>query len=81
VDDPNVVAGTSPVYIYCGNRLIRSGADAEYFIRWFDDITRQAHPGWPELERKHVLDQFAEAKRIFERRARESGTMTKQVQK
>ena len=35
------------------------------------DITRQveAHPGWrSERERPNVLDQFAEARRIFEQR-------------
>jgi hypothetical protein len=50
---------------------MRSREDAEFFIRWIDDITRQAeaHPGWrSERERKHVLDQFAEARRIFEQR-------------
>jgi len=75
VDDIYVVAETSPVYVYCGNEAIRSREDAEYFIRWIDDITRQAeaHPGWrSERERKHVLDQFAEAKRIFEQRASEA---------
>jgi Tol biopolymer transport system component len=72
VDDIYVVAETSPVYVYCGQQPIRSREDAEYFIRWIDGITRlaEAHPGWrSEAERKHVLDQFAEAKRIFEQRA------------
>jgi TolB protein len=75
VDDIYVVAETSPVYVNCGDQLVRSREDAEYFVRWIDDITRQAeaHPGWrSERERKHVLDQFAEAKRIFEQRAREA---------
>ncbi len=68
VDDVYVVAETSPVYD--GLRLwpIRSKAkDAEYFVRWIDGITRlaQAHPGWrSDRERAHVLDQFAEAKRV-----------------
>jgi hypothetical protein len=73
VDDQYVVGETSPVYVYCGGQPIRSRADAEFFIRWIDDITRQAeaHPGWrSEQERRHVLDQFAEARRIFEQRLR-----------
>jgi TolB protein len=73
IDDQYVVAETSPVYVYCGNQPIRSREDAEYFIRWIDDITRQAesHPGWrSDRERRHVLDQFAEARRIFMERAR-----------
>jgi len=72
VEDTYVVAETSPVYVYCGGQPIRSREDAEYFIRWIDDITRQAeaHPGWrSERERKHVLDQFAEARRILVQRS------------
>jgi len=75
VEDAYVTAETSPVYVYCGDRPIRSRGDAEYFIRWIDDITRQAgaYPGWrSEKEKKHVLDQFAEGRRIFEQRAREA---------
>ena len=72
VEDTYVVAETSPVYVYCGGQPIRSREDAEYFIRWIDDITRQAeaHPGWrAERERKHVLDQFAAARRILVQRS------------
>ncbi len=75
VDDIYAVAETSPVYVYCGDRPMRSREDAEYFVRWIDDITKQAeaHPGWrSESERKHVLDQFAEARRILEQRASEA---------
>jgi Tol biopolymer transport system component len=75
IEDEYVVAETSPVYVYCGDRPIRSREDADYFIRWIDDITRQAeeHSGWRSpRERKHVLGQFAEARKIFEQRAREA---------
>ena len=75
VEDGYVVAETSPVYVYCGDEPIRSREDAEYFLRWVDDVARQAeaHPGWrSERERKHVLGQFAEARRIWEQRAREA---------
>jgi hypothetical protein len=64
------------VYVYCGNQPIRSREDAEYFIRWIDDVGRQAeaHTGWrTDRERKHVLDQFAEARRVWEQRAKEAG--------
>jgi hypothetical protein len=74
IDDSYVVGETSPVYVYCGDRPIRSREDAEYFIRWIDDITTQAsqHPGWrSERERQHVLGQFKEARAVFEQRARE----------
>ena len=75
VEDAYVIAETSPVYVYCGNQPIRSRADAEYFLRWVDDVGRQAeaHPGWRSArERKHVLDQFAEARRVWEQRAKEA---------
>ncbi len=73
-DDDFPYAETSPVYVRCANGLVRSRADAEYFIRWIDDITRQAseHPGWrSDAEKKSVLAQFAEARKIFEKRAGE----------
>jgi hypothetical protein len=69
VDDAEIVAETSPVYISCGGRPVRSRSDAEYFIRWIDDVARQAeqHPGWRSSEQKrHVLAQFAEARKAFE---------------
>jgi TolB protein len=75
VDDSYIVAETSPVYVYAGDKPIRSKADAEYFIRWIDGITKLAeeHPGWrSDQERKHVLSQFAEARKIFEERASEA---------
>lgn len=75
IDDSYVVAETSPVYVYTGNAKIRSKDDAMYFIEWIDGITKQAqaHPGWrSERERSHVLEQFQQARKVFEERARES---------
>jgi hypothetical protein len=75
VDDVYVVAETSPVYVYCGDQPIRSREDAEYFVHWIDDITHQAeaNTSWrSETERKHVLSQFAEARRILVQRAEEA---------
>jgi TolB protein len=74
-DDNFPFAETSAIYVTCGDRPVRSREDAEYFIRWIDDVTRQAerHPGWrSERERKHVLSQFAEARKILEQRAAEA---------
>jgi hypothetical protein len=75
IDDSYVVGETSPVYVYIGSQAIRSKGDAEYFIAWIDDITKQAqaHAGWrSERERSHVLDQFQQARKVFEQRAREA---------
>jgi TolB protein len=72
IDDPFPFAETGAIFVICGDQPIRSRADAEYFIRWIDDVGRQAeqHPGWRSgAEKKHVLDQFAEARKIFEQRA------------
>ncbi len=75
IDDTRLYAETGPVFVYRGEEPIRSAEDAEYFIRWIDDISRQAreHPGWrSDREREHVLGQFEEARAIFEQRAREA---------
>ena len=75
IDDKYPVAETSPVYVYVGDKPIRSKEDAEYFIEWIDNITKlwDENPHWrSEAEKKHVLDQFAEARAIYVRRAQEA---------
>ena len=75
VDDTRLYAETGPIYVYRGDQLIRSREDAEYFVRWIDDIARQAsaHPGWrSNREREHVLAQFEEARTVFVQRANEA---------
>ncbi|MBI3696361.1 MAG: CehA/McbA family metallohydrolase, partial [Acidobacteria bacterium] len=72
IDDRFAYAETGAIYVMTGDQPIRSRTDAEYFIRWIEDIARQAeqHPGWrSDRERKHVLSQFAEARKVFEQRA------------
>ncbi len=75
VDDTRLYAETGPIYVYKGEEPIRSKQDAEYFVQWIDDISRQAreHPGWrSDREREHVLGQFGEARAVFVQRAREA---------
>ena len=75
VDDVRLHGETGAIFVYCGEEPIRSAADAEYFIRWIDDISRQAreHPGWrSDREREHVLTQFEAAREVFVERAREA---------
>jgi hypothetical protein len=75
IDDDYVVGETGPIYVYTGKQPIRSKQDAQYFVRWIDGITKQAqeHTGWrSDQERKHVLGQFAEARKVFEEREREA---------
>jgi hypothetical protein len=74
VDDSYVVGETSPIYVYTGDKAIRSPEDAQYFIRWIDDITRQAeqHPGWrSDKEKQHVLGQFKQARQVFVERSQQ----------
>jgi Tol biopolymer transport system component len=75
IDDSIPIAETGAIYVLAGDQPIRSRTDAEYFLRWIDDLTRQAneHPGWrSERERRHVLGQFAEARKVFAQRAAEA---------
>jgi len=74
IDDTHLHAETGAVYVYCGDRPIRSKEDAEYFITWIDDLERQAneHKGWrSERERSHVLGQLEEARQVYRDRAAE----------
>ena len=56
-----------------GGQPILEKASAAYFVKWIDKLTEMAsaHPGWrSEKEKAHVLAQFAEARAIYESRAR-----------
>jgi TolB protein len=75
VDSPFPFAETSPVYVYVGERPIRSKEDSEYFIARIDGVIEElkASSQWrSEEERRHVLDQYAEARRIYHERALDS---------
>src|SRR5438309_1736393 len=75
VDDPYPFAESSPIYVHCGGRPIRSEEDARYFLTWIDAISRMAaEDRWwrSEGEKAHVLSQFQEARKVFEQRLREA---------
>lgn len=75
IDDSYPFAETSPIYVYCGSRPIRSSEDANYFVKWIDAISKAAAQdlGWrSEKEKMHVLSQFGEARRIYLQRAQEA---------
>ena len=72
VDDFYPFAETSPIYVDCGGRPIRSGEDARYFVTWIQAMSKMAaaDPGWrSETEKSHVLGQFQAAQEVFEQRA------------
>ena len=65
------MATTNAIYVYAGDRPIRSKESADYFVRWIDKLTAMAseHPGWrSEKEKQHVLGQFREAREIYAKR-------------
>ncbi len=75
LDDSYPAAETSPVYVYVGDRPIRSKADAQYFVQWIDDITKiwSSSTMWrSDREKQHVLAQFAEARKVYERQIQEA---------
>ncbi|MDW8355579.1 MAG: CehA/McbA family metallohydrolase [Bryobacterales bacterium] len=68
-------AVTNAVRVYVGRQPIRNRASAEYFVRWMDKLRRMAEqwPWWRSgKERAHVLAQFEEATRLYERLAAEA---------
>jgi TolB protein len=73
VENTRPQAQTNPVYVIVDGQPIRDRASAEYFVRWIDRLTEMAaaHPGWrSDKEKAHVLGQFAEARAIYQERAK-----------
>jgi WD40 repeat protein len=73
VENTRPQAQTNPVYVIVDGQPIRDRAAAEYFVRWIDRLTEMAaaHPGWrSDKEKAHVLGQFAEARAIYQERAK-----------
>ena len=69
------LAVTNVVRVYVGDQKIRNRLSAEYFMRWIDKLRASAEQ-WPwwrsQHEKDHVYAQFGEARRIYERLAREA---------
>ena len=67
---------TNPVWVLAGDRPVRSAESAHYFMRWIDKLSAltKEQPGWRSAaEREHVLGQFSEARKVYERLAGEAG--------
>jgi hypothetical protein len=74
IDDSYPQATTNPVWVLIGDRPVRSAESARYFIRWIDKLADLAkgHTGWRSAaEKEHVLGQFLEARKVYERLAAE----------
>ena len=64
---------TSPVYVSAGGTPVRSPGDARYFTAWIDRVhaAAEAHAGWNTAsEKQGVLALLAQARAVFEERAR-----------
>ncbi len=66
---------TNAIRVYVGDQSIRNHESAEYFIRWIDKLHKMAAE-WPwwrsEAEKRHVFEQFDQARGIYEKLAREA---------
>ncbi|HXM96358.1 MAG TPA: hypothetical protein VOA64_19235, partial [Candidatus Dormibacteraeota bacterium] len=70
IDDRYPQATTNPVWVFVGGRPVRTAESAQYFIRWIDKLIAMTNnqPGWRSpAEKAHVLEQFGDARRIYER--------------
>ena len=75
IDNRFPQATTNPIWVHVDNQPVRSRQSAHYFVRWIDKLTRMAeeHPGWrSEKEKEHVLDQFQQAKAVYQARLTEA---------
>jgi hypothetical protein len=64
-------ATTNPVFVEVGGRPMRSGADADYFIRWIDRVhdALSDNPHYnDDAERKEILSSIEKARSVFEGR-------------
>jgi hypothetical protein len=74
LDANYLLAGANAVRVYVGGGKIRSREDAEYFLKWIDKLTAMtdAWPWWRSAEeKKHVFEQYEEAREIYRRLADE----------
>jgi Tol biopolymer transport system component len=63
-------ATTNAVRVYVGDEKIHDAESAEYFLRWMDKLKEltAAWPGWrSDAEKKHVDEQIAQARAVYER--------------
>jgi hypothetical protein len=74
-DSAFTLAATNTVRLYAGDGKIRDRASAEYFIRWIDKLRPEVEnwPWWASRgEKDHVLAQYEEARKVYEKLASES---------
>jgi hypothetical protein len=70
LDATYLLAATNTVRVYASDQKIRDRASAEYFIRWIDKFREQTEqwPWWTsQAEKQHVLAQYEEARKVYQR--------------
>jgi hypothetical protein len=63
-------ATTSPIYVTVEGSSLHPKDDANYFVRWIDQLiaAAQANQDWnTDTEKKTVLDQFSQARAAYEK--------------
>jgi TolB protein len=75
LDSTSLLAGTNAIRVYVGDQKLRDRPSAEYFIRWID-VLRKETDEWlwwrSPQEKEHVLSQYEEARRVYQRLAGEA---------
>ncbi len=75
LDSTSLLAGTNAVRVYVGDQKLRDRSSAEYFMRWID-VLRKETEEWPwwrsPQEKEHILGQYDEARRVYQRLADEA---------
>jgi O-glycosyl hydrolase len=78
MDDAGHRSHTAPVYISLNNKPVRASAeDAQYFVRWIDNILEKTSPGGPwnryvPHDLKGIQERYRIARAIYEKIAAEA---------
>jgi hypothetical protein len=75
LDSTSLLAGTNAVRVYVGDQKLRERRSAEYFIRWINVLYKETEewPWWRSpQEKEHILGQYKEARRVYQRLADEA---------
>lgn len=82
MDDAGHRSHTAPVYVTMNNKPVRANAaDAQYFIKWIDNLLEKTSPGGPWKQYfVHDLDvvqaRYRKARAVYEKIAAEAGAKT-----
>jgi Tol biopolymer transport system component len=75
-EDPSFPQAVSnPIRVYVGDQKIRSRPSAEYFLAWLDKLWKMTDAAgqWRSpKERQHVMEQFEQARQVYQARAKEA---------